>query len=376
MNRRTALTLLSSACLGLAARPVFAAQDKGQELASKGHELLLSGKPAEALSTLKEAAKLDPSNPWVFNLMGRAAYAAGQFHQAAESFRMALRIDPGDGYARMMLDVLSQRPLPPPPVSGDEPRPSKHKRASQMEEDAKAEMDAFAKTGKVPGKRLILIDPGHGGADKGVTGASGLAEKAVALDLARRVAAVVEEESGGGAKAVLTREADFSAPLWTRSAMAALFGADLFVSLHCSGAVPGRGGVELYTYAPEPSDAQAAAVAEFENGVTRFERVQAPLTPAGMSQMELVASWQARRLASLSRDAAERIASGFESVKPLNGVRLCGAPLKVLQNAGRPAVLIESGFLSNPGEEAALASGEFLDVLARSLGKALTRSLG
>jgi N-acetylmuramoyl-L-alanine amidase len=376
MNRRHALSLLSAATLTLAARPVFAAQDKGQELASKGHELLLSGKPAEALAALKEASKLDPSNPWVFNLLGRAAYASGQYAQAADGFRMALRLDPGDGYARMMLDILSQRPIPPVSSSGQEPRPSKHKRHSQMEDEAKAELDVFAKSGKIPGKRLILIDPGHGGTDKGVSGTSGLAEKAVALDLARRVAAVVEQESGGAVQAMLTREADFSAPLWTRAALAALFGADLFVSLHSSGALPGRGGVEVYTYAPEPSDAQASAVAELENGVTRFERVPAPAVPAGMGQADLVASWQTRRLAALSREAAERFASGFTPVAPLGGARLGVAPLAVLKNAGRPAMLVEAGFLSNPEEERALGGGEFLGALAQALGKALTRSLG
>jgi len=375
MTRRNALSILAAACLGLAARPAFPAQDKGQELASKGHELILLGKPAEALAALKEAARLDPANPWVFNLLGRAYYASGQAFQAAESFRMALRIDQNDGYSRMMLDVLSQRPIPAAPVSKDESRPARHKRHSQIEEDARAEMEAFSKTGKAPGQRLILLDPGHGGKDKGVTGTAGTAEKTVALNLASRIAAAVEGE-GAGVRVLFTRDGDHDAPLWARSALAALLGADLFVSLHCSGGLPGYGGVELYTYSPEPSDPQAAAVAGLENGVTRFERLQAPLAPANISQLELVSAWQTRRLAALSRECAQRIASGLKPAKPLEAVNVRSAPLKVLQNAGRPAVLIQAGFLSNPADEAAVTNEAFLGILAGEVGKALTRSLG
>ena len=371
ITRRSALFMLASAGVGLAV-PVLASQDTSQELASKGHELLLSGKPAEALAALKEAARLDPANPWVFNLLGRAYYQSGQASQAEESFRMALRIDPGDGYSRMMLDILFQHPVPPVPPSGR--KPAKHKKTSQLEEEARRELDGFAKSGKASTARLILIDPGHGGMDKGVTGSLGLAEKNVTLDLAIRVVRAVNAEDSG-VMALLTRERDLDEPLWARSAMAGIFGADLFVSMHCSASLPGKGGVELYSYSAEPSDAQAHAVAELENGVTRFERFGAPKAPLP-SVPDFLSSWQTRQLAARSRDVAQRMAAELKPDKPLEGVHLSGAPLKVLLNSRCPAVLIEAGFLSNFSEEAALKNGEYREKLAVNLAKALTRSLG
>jgi len=88
----------------------------------------------------------------------------------------------------------------------------------------------------------VVIDPGHGGtaaAGKstpgGVTGPSGVAEKDVVLDLARRVAVHL------GGDAILTRMGDANLPLAERSAVARRYGAKVFVSLHASGGAGGRG---------------------------------------------------------------------------------------------------------------------------------------
>ncbi|KAF0232483.1 MAG: N-acetylmuramoyl-L-alanine [Desulfovibrionaceae bacterium] len=308
LTRRSALGVLASACLALAAPSgVLAATDASGDMATKGRELLLSGKPGEAVTALKEAARLDPANPWVFNLLGRAYSQAGQPYQAAESFRTALRIDPSDGYSRMMLDMLSQSPIPVPKGEG---RPTRHARKSQLEEDAAREFQAYAASGKPPGQRLIVLDAGHGGTDKGVSGASGLAEKAVTLELAKKLAQALASTVDGktGMRVLFTRETDHDQPLWARAATAGLFGADLFISLHCTASLPGHSGLELYTYAPEASDAQAQAVADMENGVTRFERSLPPRVPLPSAPVFL-ASWQTRRLAGASRLLAERLAT-------------------------------------------------------------------
>jgi len=398
LTRRSALGVLASACLALAAPSgVRAASDASGDLATKGRELLLSGKPGEAVTALKEAARLDPANPWVFNLLGRAYSQAGQPYQAAESFRTALRIDPADGYSRMMLDMLSQNPVP---VPKGESRPTRHARKSQLEEDAAREFEAYAASGKPPGERLIVLDAGHGGTDKGVSGASGLAEKAVALELVQRIARIFAEQgrvqaigarslplSGNNAgqkngsvpgpeipRILLTREADHDQPLWARAATAGLFGADLFISLHCTASLPGHSGLELYTYAPEASDAQAQAVADMENGVTRFERSLPPRAPLPAAP-GFLASWQTRRLAGASRLLADRLAAELKAEKP-QGVPVRGAPLKVLFGARCPALVVQAGFLSSSADEAQLKMPETLDKLASSLAGALTRCLG
>lgn len=325
------------------------------------------------MTALKEAARLDPANPWVFNLLGRAYSQAGQPYQAAESFRAALRIDPSDGYSRMMLDMLSQSPIPAPKAEG---RPTRHVRKSQLEEDAAKEFEAYAATGKPPGDRLIVLDAGHGGTDKGVSGASGLAEKAVTLELSKKLAQALSANTEGkaGLRVLLTRETDHDQPLWARAATAGLFGADLFISLHCTASLPGHSGLEIFTYAPQASDAQAQAVADLENGVTRFERSLPPKASLS-SAPDFLASWQTRRLAGSSRLLAERLAAELKAEKP-QGVPVHGAPLKVLAGARCPALVVQAGFLSSPADEAQLKTPETLDKLALALAGALTRSLG
>jgi len=388
ITRRKTLGLL--ALLGLAPGALAWAdnEDEGQALATKGYTLFTAGNLAQARDVLLEAAKRDPGNPWIFNLLGRVCYQGGRNDEAAENFRMALRIDHGDGYARMMLSMLAQHPLraskPDRPMDAEamrpgvpgsvDAKPQSRKRPTQLETQARQELDGFLKTGARPGRRLVVIDPGHGGADKGVVADSGLAEKDVTLALARKLSGLMAGEKGGPS-VLLTREADVAMPLWARAALAALFGADLFVSLHCSAALPGYGGVEVYTFAPHASDSQASAVADMENGVTRFERVKAP-AKALPGPVDLLASWQKRRQAVASKDLADGVVKEFSPGKPLERLRAAAAPLIVLDGLLCPVVLLETGFLSDAAEAAALANGDYLENMAKSLAAVLTGRLG
>lgn len=400
-RRRTLFSFAACAfASALAPAALNAAGDDARQLASRGFDLLSAGKPSEALAALREAARLEPGNAWVFNLLGRSQYETGQTAQAAESFRTALRLDPGDGYARMMLDILSQRPIP---ARAAEKKPGRHARTSKLEEEAKAELEAFTKTGH-GGRRLIVLDPGHGGSDKGVTGRAGLTEKQASLELARETAKALE---GLGVVCVLTRESDHDMPLWARSAMAAMYGADLFVSLHAGAALPGFGGVEAYAFSSKAADAQAGAVAELENGAARFERA-APPVAANRAEFDVLAAWMARLRDVRSMDAAKAVvtaapedtAKAVVTAAPKNAAktkvtatpkdaavaapegqafakaRATSAPLKVLEAVGRPAILIEAGFLSDPETEKALADPERRARLAAWLAGALTKALG
>jgi len=371
ITRRSALGLLAVA--GLAPGTLAWSgnnEEEGQRLASKGYELFTAGNLAQARAVLLEAARRDPGNPWIFNLLGRVCYQGGRNAEAAESFRTALRIDQGDGYARMMLSMLAQHPLAEVPERPVDAKTQRRRRPSQLETDARRELDGFQKTGAKPGRRLVVLDPGHGGADKGVTADSGLAEKDVTLLLARKISGVMAGEKDGPA-VLLTREADFAMPLWARGAMAALFGADLFVSLHASAALPGYGGIQVYTFAPQATDAQANAVADMENGVTRFERAKAPAA-ALPGPVDFLASWQKRRQAVASKETAEALVKAFSPGKPLERVRAAAAPLAVLEGLMCPALLVETGFLSNAAEAAALANGDYLENIAKHLAAVLT----
>jgi len=369
ISRRQALAALLASGLGLAFKGPSRAET-GQEAASRGHALLQAGNTAAAVTALKEAARLDPTNPWVFNLLGRAYHQAGQAGLAAENFRMALRIDPADGYARMLLDIIAQRPLPamPPGHAG-----ARQRKPSRVEEEARAEMESFTASGRSPHLPLILLDPGHGGADKGVAGASGLAEKDAAFALASAMAARIN--ASGAAWAVMTREGDHAVPLWARTWLGGLLGAGLFVSVHCGAGLAGRGGLECLVYAPQASDEQAAAVADLENGVVRFERSQAPPV-SQQGAADLAFAWNAQRNRVRSEETAKALAGSLNLPKPLDKATVRRAPLRVLDGVACPAMLLEVGFLSNPAEEELLRDPARRDAAAEEIALALTRGLG
>ena len=80
-------------------------------------------------------------------------------------------------------------------------------------------------------KRIIVLDPGHGGRESGARGADGTTEKAVALELAQLIAAELQHDY----KVTLTRTDDYHVDLDNRTALANHLKADVFVSLHAAG---------------------------------------------------------------------------------------------------------------------------------------------
>lgn len=380
LTRRKALGLLALTPLGVAAGatlwPALAATS-GQDLAASGQTLLASGNTAEAVGVLREAAKADPANPWVWNLLGRAYATLGNVNEAVRAFRSALRVDPGDGYSRMMLDRISQHPLPAPEAKpATQARPGARKRLSALEEQAQAERQAFLSGQSGRGEPLVVLDPGHGGLDPGfsgpeVPGQGGLTEKTVTLDLAKRAAKALE---GQGVHAVLTREDDYAVPLWARAAMAALHGADAFVSLHATAVESAKEEAVVYRHAKEARGPLAQTVASLENGVIRFERQAAPTaTSAGIG--DLLGGWKNARLAVESANLAERLAAAFKAPSPVGRASSGGAPLELLGMVQAPAVLVECGFLSSPAQAAALSRAQYREELAQALARALVQAL-
>jgi N-acetylmuramoyl-L-alanine amidase len=98
------------------------------------------------------------------------------------------------------------------------------------------------------GRVVIAIDPGHGGADPGAVGRGGLREKAVVLDISRKLAQFLAKN---GLQAVLTRNEDLELDLAPRVAIAERAKARIFVSIHANAlslGQPGVNGLETYYY--------------------------------------------------------------------------------------------------------------------------------
>jgi N-acetylmuramoyl-L-alanine amidase len=212
--------------------------------------------------------------------------------------------------------------------------------------------------------RLIVLDAGHGGHDPGATGPTGVMEKEVVLDVAKRVARLVGEDLG--VKVVLTRSTDVFVPLRERTNFANKQRADLFVSIHANAHPRAVSeGVETYFLSSEASDSDARQVAASENGVVQLA------SPASRAKGDLLKSilWDLAQseFQQESSFMAETVQDSMtRSLNLVNrGVKQAG--FYVLGGAAMPAVLIEIGFLTNPKEEKKLATPTYREAVARAI---------
>jgi N-acetylmuramoyl-L-alanine amidase len=213
---------------------------------------------------------------------------------------------------------------------------------------------------------VVVVDPGHGGDQDGALSPSGVKEKDVVLQIARRLRPRLEQL---GAKVVLTRTGDIGVPLTTRAAVANGLKADLFVSIHLNSMPTAEGrrlssGVETYFLSADASDANAAAAAARENADRLAgEPLPDPGDPVAGILQDLE---QAAALAGSSRLAYvlhERLVAALGAED--RGVKQ--APFYVLAGARMPAVLLEVGFISNGGESQKLLSPAHQEKVAAAI---------
>ncbi len=264
------------------------------------------------------------------------------------SFRASTQV--ADANARTVIDVLSNQ--------SDTAAPAP---ATTQAEPAPAELPAIAPA--LPAFRTLAIDAGHGGDDLGAKGGGGTTEKDVTLALARKLRATVEARLG--LRVLMTRDDDRAVPVTDRTAMANNSKADMFISLHANASF-------------RDSVAGAAVyVAAFEPDSTADEHISAERLPAlggGLRDIELV-PWNLAQIRHKdhSEAFANLVIEGFKDHVPLAAKPVEHAPLRVLESANMPAVLVEVGYLSNAGQEKLLASNDFQAAVVQGLVDAIVR---
>ena len=249
-----------------------------------------------------------------------------------------LRADP----AALAAAVAAPAP-PPPPVAVAQPEPEQ------------------------PRRRLVVIDAGHGGRDPGAIGPNGTREKDITLQVARRVAALLQQDPTLDVR--LTRNRDTLIALRDRARFANGWRAEgqpaLFMSIHCN-AHNSRAetGYETF-FLSEARTADARRVQAMEDAAEQYEE-RGPSSgsdPLGFIMSDLRQNQHLRE----SSDWAQMIQDRLREVHPgpNRGVKQAG--FAVLVGAFMPAVLVEVGFISNRGEEQMLADPRQQDTLARQL---------
>ncbi|MBU3078308.1 N-acetylmuramoyl-L-alanine amidase [Sphingomonas sp. XMGL2] len=223
------------------------------------------------------------------------------------------------------------------------------------------------------GRPLVVIDPGHGGHDPGTLAAGGsVAEKRVVLATALAIRDALVRS--GRVRVALTRADDRFLPLTERVAIARRLKADLFLSIHADSA-PNRAarGASVYTLSDVASDREAARLASRENSADRFGgldlRAQAP------DVRSILADLAQRETMNESAAFARLLRQQTDPVVRFRTVAHRFANFSVLRSGGIPAVLYETGYLSNAADAAFLQSAAGRRAIAEGARRAVEMQL-
>ena len=206
---------------------------------------------------------------------------------------------------------------------------------------------------KGPAKFLVIVDPGHGGADTGHQGSTMRAEKDIVLDLAKKIEEIAHQNQ---VAVLLTRDADFGPRPTERIEIAQNNQGKLFLSLHCNASFSERAaGIHLYV-------SNSLGITQLDRSPTNpSQNLRNSVTIEALSQEDFLL--QSRKLATTLQTELEKL-----SPAP---IPLSEIPLATLAAVYMPAVLIEIGYLSNEADEARLTDPDNLASIAAGIVQAI-----
>ena len=212
---------------------------------------------------------------------------------------------------------------------------------------------------------VIAIDPGHGGEDPGASGPGGLREKTVVLQIARRLESQLAKIPGF--KPMLVRTGDYYVSLKNRRDKARALEADLFVSIHADAfREKSAHGASVYALSMRGATSTTAQyLADTENAADLVGGVELaemdPMLAGVLADLSMTGTLDT------SLNLGALILEQIDGVARLHKKRVEQAGFAVLKSPDVPSLLIETGFISNPGEAGRLATPAYQDKMARAI---------
>lgn len=220
---------------------------------------------------------------------------------------------------------------------------------------------------------VIVLDAGHGGKDAGAIGTHGFMEKQAALGIVLKLGKLIEKEMPG-VKVVYTRKDDHFVELYRRGEIANEKHGKLFISVHCNSTPqkPSNAtGFTTYILRPGKTD-QAIRIAARENAVISYEAERHQY--ANLSDLDFILTSMARSQdVKFSEKFASHVQHELARKLSIRNDGVSQAGFLVLVGAAMPNVLIETGFISNPKEEALLKSESGQSSYARGIVEAIKK---
>ena len=218
---------------------------------------------------------------------------------------------------------------------------------------------------EITGKRVVIIDPGHGGKDPGAIGPTGLKEKEVTLGIALYLEKLLKKAD---IPTYLTRSKDEFVYLEDRTNFANQKNGFVFVSLHANSVLnhrPSAAGIETFLLSSKYIGASARDVADRENRASRAH----PELDTDLAK--IIADLEESANIKYSFDFADIIQKKLVEYLKLENRGIKQAPFVVLKGANMAAVIVEVGFISNPKEEKLLKTNKFRENAAQALFEAI-----
>jgi len=213
-------------------------------------------------------------------------------------------------------------------------------------------------------RRIVMIDPGHGGIDSGAIGHNGSKEKHVVLAIAKNVRAILRSK---GIDARLTRTTDEFIPLYDRVEIAHKHGASLFMSIHADGFTnPSAAGASVFALSNRgASSAMAKYLSDKENAADDVAGKKVKDKDHYLQQVlfDLVQTDTIKNSLTLGSHIIKHI----KPVHKLHSRNTEQAAFVVLKSPSVPSVLVETSFITNPGEEKLLGTTAFRQKIANAI---------
>jgi N-acetylmuramoyl-L-alanine amidase len=211
--------------------------------------------------------------------------------------------------------------------------------------------------------KLIVIDPGHGGArDTGIISNNNLMEKELNLVLAKKLADILEKEYR--CQTILTRDSDVTVSLMDRSAAANKNGADLLVSIHLNYSKSSLAEGPSVFYMSEEIDLKLTQTEKMK-GAPAFIQADKEIITNRWYLNYIPHQNKSFLLASL---VATKLSMSLPDIPKREAIQI---PNPLLAGCDCPAILVEAGFLSHPVEEQKLAREEYIKDLAIAISKGI-----
>ena len=307
------------------------------------------------------------------------AYARQGYGKRAETFYKGLadssiNQEIGDAAARELQALKTQQaPIVSPPEKNvqiqlqpqPEPQQSQQPKSTAPVTDSeplvpKSLTREFGLTAKT-----IVIDPGHGGKDPGALGSGSLQEKGIVLSISHKLREVL---TARGYNVLMTRDTNRFIPLKERTKFATQHKADLFLSIHANASENSKAeGIETYYLNITSTDKAAEKIAARENANSGYSIQELETLLEGLIQESK--SEDSKRLARHVQDTLVHNTGAVDrGVKHARFVVLIGTKV--------PAILIETGFVSNPVEGQKLATAAYQRKIADAIAQGVDKFLG